>query len=215
MATATTERADAATQRARRTYDRVAAWYDIQDWLPERLAFRKWRRNLWDLVPDGRLLEIGVGTGKNLGYYRSGHSVTAIDFSPKMLERACKHAHESGVEATLRLMDVQSLDLPNASFDCAVSTFVFCSVPNPVRGLNEVLRVLRPGGRMYLLEHVLSYRHPARWLMQRLNGLARALNGANMNRDTVENVELAGFDVVDVEDLWADIVKLIVAERPN
>jgi ubiquinone/menaquinone biosynthesis C-methylase UbiE len=213
MTTATSDRTEPVTERTRRTYDRVATWYDVQEWLPERLAFRKWRPQLWDLVPDGAVLEIGVGTGKNLRYYREGHSVTAIDFSPKMLERAHRNADRLGIKATLQLMDAQALEFPHFTFDSAVSTFVFCSVPDAVLGLREAYRVLRPGGRVYLLEHVLSERQPARWLMQRLNGLMRAIDGANINRDTVENVELAGFDLVDVQDLWGDIVKLIVAER--
>jgi len=213
MTTATSERTKPVTERTRKTYDRVATWYDLQEWLPERLAFRKWRWQLWDLIPQGGVLEVGVGTGKNLRHYREGHSVTAIDFSPKMLERARRNALRGSVEATLQLMDVQALEFPDSSFDSAMSTFVFCSVPDPVQGLGEVRRVLRPGGRVYLLEHVLSHRQPARWLMQRLNGLMRAIDGANINRDTVENVELAGFDLVDVHDLWGDIVKLIVAEK--
>lgn len=213
MTTVIREPVDKATERARRAYDRAAHWYDLQEWLPERLAFRKWRRQLWDLIPDGLVLEVGVGTGKNLRYYREGHSVTAIDFSPKMLERARRNSLRGGVEVTLQLMDVQALEFPDSSFDSAMSTFVFCSVPDPVQGLGEVRRVLRPGGRIYLLEHVLSHRQPARWLMQRLNGIMRTIDGANINRDTVGNVELAGFDLVDIRDFWGDIVKLIVAER--
>lgn len=204
---------DVATERARRTYDRSARWYDIQEWLPERLAFRKWRRLMWDFVPDGRILEVGVGTGKNLRYYRPGHLVTAIDLSPKMVAQARKNAERWGVEADLLEMDAQALELESATFDSAVSTFVFCSVPDPVRGLSEVRRVLSPGGRVFLLEHVLSRRQPARWLMQRLNGMVRTLGGANLNRDTVANVEAGGFSIVDVRDLWSDIVKLIVAEK--
>lgn len=214
MTTATKERAEPDTERTRRTYDRVATWYDVQEWLPERLAFRKWRTQLWDLVPDGDVLEVGVGTGKNLRYYRHGHAVTAIDFSPKMLERARKAAGRTRLEVTLHVMDAQALEFPGSSFDSAVSTFVFCSVPDPVRGLREMHRVLRPGGRACLLEHVLSARQPARWLMERLNGIVRAMHGANINRDTVKNVELAGFNVLEVRDLWGDIVKLIVAEKP-
>lgn len=205
--------ADRATERARRAYDRASRWYDIEEWLPERLAFRKWRRQLWEMVPDGRVLEAGVGTGKNLRYYREGHSVTAIDFSPKMLERARKNASRWGVKADLLLMDAQALEFGGSTFDSAVSTFVFCSVPDPVQGLREVSRVLRPGGRAYLLEHVLSRKQPMRWVMQRLNGLVSTIGGANINRDTVANVEAAGLTVVEVRNLWSDVVKLIVVEK--
>jgi ubiquinone/menaquinone biosynthesis C-methylase UbiE len=165
------------------------------------------------MVPNGRVLEVGVGTGKNLRYYREGHAVTAIDFSPKMIERASKNAERWAVKADLLLMDAQALDFPDSQFDAAVATFVFCSVPDPVQGLREVSRVLKPGGRAYLLEHVLSNRQPARWIMQRLNGVVSNIGGANINRDTVGNVEAAGLTIVEVRDLWSDIVKLIVAEK--
>jgi ubiquinone/menaquinone biosynthesis C-methylase UbiE len=204
---------DLTTERARRAYDRSARWYDIQEWLPERLAFRKWRRQLWDMVPGGRVLEVGVGTGKNLRYYQEDHSVTAIDFSPRMMERARKNAERWGVEANLVLMDAQALQFEDSAFDSALSTFVFCSVPDPVQGLREVSRVLRPGGRVYLIEHVLSKKQPMRWVMQRLNGLVRTMGGANINRDTVRNVEAAGLTIVEARGLWSDIVQLIVAEK--
>jgi len=204
---------DRATGQIRRIYDRGAWWYDFREWLPERLAFRRWRRGLWGLVPDGAVLEVGVGTGKNFPHYGEGHQVTAVDFSPKMLRRAQTLAERDGLPVTLMLMDAQALDFEDESFDSVVSTFVFCSVPDPVLGLREVRRVLKPGGRAYLLEHVLSQKRALRWLMRRFNGVARALNGANIDRDTVGNVEGAGFAVIEVRDLWSDIVKLIIAER--
>lgn len=145
--TATQTTQSAKTERTRRAYDRASRWYDIQEWLPERIAFRKLRQQLWDLVPDGRTLEVGVGTGKNLRYYRKSQSVTAIDFSPKMIERARKNAERWGVRTNLLLMDAQALEFEDSTFDNAVSTFAFCSVPDPVQGLREVSRVLRPGGR--------------------------------------------------------------------
>jgi len=195
-------------------YNRFARWYDRVEGILALLGVSRLRRRVLQQA-SGKVLEVAVGTGKNLRYYRDGHSVTAIDFSPKMLERARKNAQRAGVQATLQLMDAQALEFPDSTVDSAVSTFVFCSVPDAVLGLREACRVLRPGGRVYLLEHVLSGRQPARWLMQRLNGLMRAIDGANLDRDTVENVELAGFDLVDVQDLWGDIVKLIVAEKPG
>lgn len=201
------------TERTRRTYDRVAPFYDLQDWLPERVAFRRWRRRLWRQVPDGRVLEIGVGTGKNLSYYRPGHAVTAIDLSPRMLDRARARVRKDGLAVDLRLMDAQTLEFDEASFDSVVSTFVFCSVPEPVIGLRQAQRVLKPGGRIYLLEHVLSEGQPLRWMMKRLNGLARSVSGANIDRDTAANVKAAGLTVAEVNNLWLDIVKLIVAAK--
>lgn len=206
---------DRATEKIRRIYDRGAWWYDAKEWLPERLAFRRWRRKLWGRVPDGAVLEVGVGTGKNFPHYGEGHQVTAVDFSPKMLRRAQTIAERDGLPVTLRLMDAQALEFEDNSFDSAVSTFVFCSVPDPILGLREVRRVLKPGGRAYLLEHVLSQKRPLRWLMRRVNGISRAMNGANINRDTVQNVEVAGFTVIEVRDLWSDIVKLVIAEKSD
>ena len=213
MKTAEAYAPDRATERIRSVYDRGAWWYDAKEWLPERLAFRRWRRELWSLVPDGAVLEVGVGTGKNFPHYREGHRVTGIDFSPKMLRRAETVAEHEDLPVTLRLMDAQALEFEDGSFDSVVSTFVFCSVPDPVLGLREVRRVLKPGGRAYLLEHVLSQKRPLRWLMRRVNGISRAMNGANIDRDTVGNVEKAGLTVVEARNLWSDIVKLIVAEK--
>jgi ubiquinone/menaquinone biosynthesis C-methylase UbiE len=201
------------TERTRRAYDRSALWYDIQEWLPEKLAFRSWRKRLWSLVPGGEVLEVGVGTGRNFQYHEERMHVTAIDLSPKMLRRAEARAKRDGIPVSLLTMDAQALDFPDSQFDAAVATFVFCSVPDPVLGLSEVWRVLKPGGRIYLLEHVLSHKPVLGWLMRHTNGFWRALSGANIARETVANVEAAGFDIVSVEDLRLDVVKLIVAEK--
>lgn len=195
-------------------YNRVAPIYDLMEALIERLAFRRWREKLWSQVQGPRILEVGVGTGKNMPYYPANAQVTAIDLSDRMLERARRQAKRLGLQVDLQEMDVQTLAFPDATFDSAVATFVFCSVPNPVQGLRELGRVVKPGGRIILLEHVRLDRPIIGKLMDLLNPWVVRLWGANINRRTVENVRRAGLTVASVEDLGHNgLVKLIVARR--
>ena len=154
---------------------------------PER-RFAPWRAALWRRVRGQRVLEVGVGTGKNIPYYPEGLKVSAIDLSPRMLEEAKAQAACEGVDVELLEADAQALPFADSSFDVAVATFVFCSVPNPVLGLSELHRVLTPGGQLLLLEHVLSHKPLLRLPMRLLNPLTVRMSGANINRETVENV---------------------------
>lgn len=203
---------DAATDAARRRYDRLSRYYNMMEWAAERKAFTGWRHRLWGLVEGPRVLEVGVGTGKNIPHYPEGLQLTAIDFSPGMLLHARELASRSGAPVDLREMDVQELDFPDGSFDSAITTFVFCSVPDPIRGLREIRRVLRPGGRAVLLEHVLSRRPVVRQLMHAANPMVLRMMGANINRETRRNLEAAGFRIITETDLWFDIVKLFVVQ---
>lgn len=194
-------------------YDRIAPFYDAMQWLNERAVFQQWRQELWPRIPAGRILEVGVGTGKNMPYYPPGMPVTAIDLSEGMLARARRQARELNLEVDLRQMDVQQLIFPDASFDTVVATFVFCSVPEAVQGLREVGRVTHPGGDIWLLEHVRVDRPVIGPLMDVLNPLVVRMMGANINRQTVENVKRAGLTIVSIENVKGDLVKLIHA-RP-
>ena len=199
-----------ATALTRARYDGIARFYDLMDRNGER-RFAPWRSALWQRVHGSRVLEVGVGTGKNMPYYPAGTAITAIDLSPRMLEQAQSRADRERIDVDLHEADAQALPFPDASFDTAVATFVFCSVPDPVLGLHELRRVLIPGGQLLLLDHVLSQRALIRPIMNLVNPLVVRMTGANINRETVENVRRAGFIEVHVEDRWLDIVKLIEA----
>ncbi len=203
-----------ATAATRARYDRIARFYDRMGRSSER-RFAPWRAALWHRVQGSRVLEIGVGTGKSFPYYPVGMTITAIDLSPRMLEQARTHAAHSQIVVDLHEADVQALPFADASFDTAIASCVFCSVPDAVLGLRELRRVLVPGGQLLLLEHVLSRRPLLRRVMNLVSPLVVRRMGANINRETVENVRRAGFAELQVEDLWLDIVKLIEAQAPD
>lgn len=209
----------AASENARQTaatrarYNRIAPMYDAMEAFVERAAFGAWRQELWAAVPAGRVLEVGVGTGKNLSFYPPGAQMAAIDLSDQMLARARRLAAALEVQVDLRLMDAQNLEFPAGTFDAAVATFVFCSIPDPVAGLRELGRVVRSAGDIWLLEHMRVDQPIIGPLMDLLNPLVVRVMGANINRRTVANVQRAGLTLLSVQELRGELVRLIHA-RP-
>ncbi len=197
--------------KTRQRYDRLAPFYDALEGVLEGLFFKKWRQTLWRQAKGPDILEVGVGTGKNFPYYPQNARMTAIDFSPKMLERAERKKRRKGIPVDLDLQDVESLPYADNSFDTVVATFVFCSVPHPQKGLQELYRVCKPGGQVLLLEHVLSSNKVIATIMNLMNPLIQSVFGANINRQTLKNVQFCPFQQVTVLPESSDIVKLIRA----
>ena len=204
-----------ATEVARRRWDRAAFFFDLSEVPFERLRFAKWRALAWSKVEGTHILEVGAGTGKSFSHYPEGVEVTAIDLSDKMLARAREKAAKRNVKVHLQQMDVQNLQFDDNTFDTVTSNCVFCSVPDPVRGLREVERVCRPGGKVVMLEHVLSANRILAPLMNLANPVVARMMGPNINRRTVENVVKSGLVVEQVTDLELGIFKLIEARKKS
>lgn len=194
-------------------YNRLAPYFEGLEAVMEGLIFKGWRKKCWAEVRGHHILEVGVGTGKNFDYYPADARITAIDFSQEMLKYAAEKQNRKQVAVDLHLMDVQSLPFADNSFDTVIATFVFCSVPLPLKGLKELYRVCRAGGQVILLEHVLSSKHFLAWLMNCINPAIVALVGANINRNTLKNVQTCPFSYVHIDERSGDIIKLIVAKK--
>jgi len=196
------------TNKIKKRYNRIARFYDLLD-KPMEMAASKWREKLLSGAK-GHVLEVGIGTGKNIPYYPDNVELTGIDFSPKMVEIA-RRKYGNTANVKILEMDAESMDFKDNCFDTVVTSCVFCSVPDPVQGLKEIKRVCRNGGEIVMLEHVRSHNKIMGPLMDTLNFIPLHMYGANINRETVDNLLKAGFDPenIKIENVWLDIVKLI------
>jgi len=166
----------------------------------EIMTLKRWRTEVMKEL-QGDVLEIGVGTGKNIQYYPDNINVTAIDFSEKMLEKAREKSDIYNKKVKLIHMDAQNIGFPDN---------VFCSVPDPVKGLKEIKRVCKGDGKIIMIEHERSENRAIGLLMDIFNPITLNLYGANINRRTVDNIKKAGFTKIDVTNLKSDILKKIV-----
>ncbi len=198
-------------QRVTRRYERRARFYDLFESPMDLMGGRRRRRRVISGAR-GRTLEVGIGTGRNLPDYPPGVDVVGIDVSPAMLARARRRAaafgRDHGGGPVLDVADVAQLPFSDDTFDTVTATCVFCSVADPLQGLREVRRVVRPEGRVLLLEHVRPRSRLGGWLADRFNRVARALLGPNVNRRTEDTVSAAGLDIVTVRrhGVWREIV---------
>jgi ubiquinone/menaquinone biosynthesis C-methylase UbiE len=175
-------------------YDRFARWYDLVEGIPDVLGVRKLRQRL--LRPaSGNVLEVAVGTGKNLRYYPRGCRIIAVDVSRQMLNVARQRAAKLSMDVSFSLADAAALPFPDKSFDTVVSSLTTCTFPNPVAALREMARVCRTDGRVLLLEHGRSDREwLGRWQDRREDSFAKQL-GCHWNRKPLDLVRKAGLKI--------------------
>ena len=197
-------------QAAIRKWNRAAPFMSSNE-RSEEIRYGAFKRDVFGKATGSTLL-VAVGTGADFKYFPADIQLTGIDFSPRMLDFARERVAECPAPVELVEADVTRLDFADASFDTVATSCTFCSVPDPVAGLKEVHRVLKPEGRLLMFEHV---RPGIAWfgpMMDLMNPLAR-LFGPDINRRTADNVRAAGFRITREFNVFLDMVKLFEAEK--
>ena len=187
--------------------------YDRGMWLLEHTKLSGLRRQVVRQAV-GDTLEIGAGTGANAAHYQPDVTVIATDLQAAHLSAAAEKAGRLNPELryTVVCADAQWLPFPDSSFDTILGTLVFCSIGRPELALSEIRRVLRPGGRLILLEHVRGRTPLTRRLTDWLHPVWFALQGVcHLNRDTAATVAAAGFTIQATSNHVRGLLQVIAA----
>jgi len=193
-------------------YQRIAWAYDLLDLPFEYSRYRKIRPQLFRGL-SGRILDAGVGTGRNFPFYPPGSEVVGIDLSPAMLARAERRRPTAAAPVELRQMDVTRLDFPDRSFDAAVATFLFCTLPDElqVAAMRELGRVVKPGGIIRCLEFTRPSSRLRRAMLRLWEPWVYWAYGATFDRQTERRVPEAGLRLFESRFVHDDLIKLLGA----
>jgi ubiquinone/menaquinone biosynthesis C-methylase UbiE len=202
------------TDAVRGYYDKSANRYNRQIGFFERVLFGGGREWVCSQA-HGDVLEIAAGTGRNLRYYPPEARLTTIELSPEMLELARREASALGLEVDLRVGDAQALEFPDEQFDTVVCTLGLCTIPDDRGAVREAKRVLRPGGRFVLLEHVRSPVRGVRAIERLLEPLMLRFEHDHLLREPLDHLKAEGFEIERVERSKLGIVERVVAAKPR
>ena len=200
---------DAVTQAK---WDKLAPRFDGMASRGAEARWKPFKQALFHHM-EGKILFLALGTGLDIASFPPGQDITAIDISPKMIEQAQERIEEYEGRIDAQVMDVHEMPFAPDSFDQVFTSCTFCSVPEPVKGLVALRRVLKPGGGLFMFEHTGSRHYPFRQMMDLMTLLTERI-GPSMNRDTVSNVSAAGFEITEVNNVFLDVVKTIKAMKP-
>jgi len=199
--------------RLRRHWDRQAAGYDKAMGFLDRHLFGDTRKWICSRA-QGEVLEVAVGTGLNFLHYPGGVRLTGAEWSPAMLDIARDRARRLRLDPAFTLGDAQALDFPDDRFDTVVCTFSLCAIPDEHRALMEMDRVLRPGGRLLLADHVVSSRWYARALQTAIEMVSVPLSGEHFRRRPFLQVQALGYQIEEHERFKLGIVERLAARKP-
>lgn len=196
------------------TKEKYSRFSKIYDFLEEKLPMNIYKKEAVSMLT-GKILEIGIGSGANLKYFNNNMDITGVDFSSGMLKIAQDKANSLGLKnVTLLEMNIENMVFPDETFDSILSTCVFCTVPNPEKGLTEVYRVLKKGGKAVFLEHMKSKNIFINICLFLLTAIVYPLIGTSFIRETEKKIKASGFSKVECKNLMmGDVLKIIVAEK--
>ena len=203
-----------ANEVKRRYYAREARKYDQETDFWERWLFGSEHRSWACSRAVGDTLEVAIGTGLNLPHYPPGVRLTGIDLTPEMLAKAEIRARSIGREVDLQEADAQDLPFDESSFDTVICTYALCSVPDEARAIAEMKRVLRPRGRLILVDHVRSSVKPLFWLQWIYEFVPSRTKGEYMTRRPALHVIAAGFEIEARDRLRAGVIERLAALKP-
>ena len=193
-----------------KAYATIAGLYDLLDLPFEHFRYRPIRHLLWQGLA-GRVLDAGVGTGRNMPYYPKGAEMVGLDLSAAMLKRARRRQERLGVAVSLHQMDVCKTDFPDAHFDAVASSFLCCVLDDSLQlaALRELRRICKPGGEIPALEYALSADPLRRAMMRIWAPWVAFAYGARFDRDTGQYAQAAGLRIVADRFVYRDIIRLL------
>jgi len=197
--------------QTKQKWDKAAASFDLMNGYGPEKRWAPVKQPFFSRM-SGKILFLAVGTGLDIAFFPPGQDIVGIDISGKMLEKAQPRADAYPGSIELRELDVHDLDYPDNSFDQVFTSCTFCSVPDPVQGLKSLHRVLRTQGELHMFEHTGSRYFPFNIMLHMMTLLSRHF-GPDLNRDTSKNVALAGFEDIEVRNVYLDVVKTIHARK--
>lgn len=189
-------------------------FYDLFMFPIEKFGLRKLRGKIFKFVKGHRILEVGGGTGLNIPFYPNGFETICVEPRFEMIKRATTKAKRLKKKVSFICAKVEALPFENETFDTVFATFVFCEVKDLEKGFYEILRVLKPDGRLILLEHV----RPDGKMISKLFDIGNKLTsifGENINRETVKLAIKSGFAIEKVENIYGEVVKFIIGVKPG
>lgn len=195
-------------------YDSVSRLYDLLDSPFEAFRYKKIRKKIWKSA-HGRILDAGMGTGRNIPFYPEDSEVHGIDISKGMLMKAAKRAKKLKKNVCIQNMDVVATAFKDNYFDTIVATFLFCVMPDALqpKALKELKRICKANGRIILLEYEYSHNPLRKMIMKLLSPYVKFIYNAQFDRKTDEHIEKENLRIVENSYVYRDMIKMIIIQN--